>query len=55
MESKVDKLYIGKLETTKRIDKLASEDFAAGLAQANFASKNDIASFAKKAQILLIN
>ena len=39
MKSKVDKLYIEKLETTKRVYKLA---------QANFASKNDIASFAKK-------
>ena len=35
-------------------NKLTSENFAARLAQANLASKNDIANFLKR-QILMIN
>ena len=43
-----------KYITTQEFNKLTSENFAARLAQANLASKNDIADFVKK-HILMIN
>ena len=42
-----------KYITTQEFNKLTSENFSASLAQANLASKNDIANFVKK--ILMIN
>ena len=42
-----------KYITTQEFDKLAAESFTATLAQANLASKNDIANFVKR-QILVI-
>ena len=38
-----------KYINTQEFNKLTSENFAAGLAQANLASKSDIANFVKKA------
>ena len=43
-----------KYITTQEFNKLTSKNFAARLAQANLASKNDIADFVKK-HILMIN
>ena len=43
-----------KYITTQEFNKLASENFAARLKQANLASKNDISDLVKK-QILMIN
>ena len=43
-----------KYITTPEFNKLTAENFAVRLAQANFASKSDIANFAKR-QILMIN
>ena len=40
-----------KYITTPEFDKLTVETFAAGLAQINFASKNDIANFIKKTDL----
>ena len=42
-----------KYITTQEFNKLTSENFSASLAQANLASKNDIANFVKK--FLMIN
>ena len=41
--------------TTPEFNKLTAENFAARLAQANLASKSDIANFVKKNQIFMIN
>ena len=43
-----------KYSTTKEFNKLIAETFTARLAQANLASKSDIASFVKKTDFLLI-
>ena len=40
--------HSNKYITTQECNKLTSENFAARLAQANLASKNDIATFVKK-------
>ena len=47
--------HSNKYITTQECNKLTSENFAARLAQANLASKNDIATFVEKRQILMIN
>ena len=44
-----------KYITTQELNKLTAENFTARLAQANLASKNDIANFVKKRQIFMIN
>ena len=46
--------HSNKNSLTHEFNKLTSENFAARLAQANLASKNDIANFLKR-QILMIN
>ena len=40
--------HSNKYITKQELNKLTSHNFAAGLAQANLASKNDIAEFVKK-------
>ena len=55
MKLKIKLLQInGKCIATQEFNKLTAEYFNARLAQANLASKNDIANFVKR-QILIIN
>ena len=48
IEKKITDHDYDRCITTPEFNKLAAENFAARLAQANLASKNDIANFVKK-------
>ena len=54
IEKKITNHDHDKYITTQEFNKLTSDNFTARLAQANLASKNDIAYFIKR-QILMIN
>ena len=54
IEKKITNHDHDKYITTQEFNKLTSDNFTARLAQANLASKNDIANFIKR-QILMIN
>ena len=48
IENKINDFGHAKYITAQKFDKLTSETFIASLAQANLASKNDMANFVKK-------